>query len=90
MANAATGSLAAVVRTTASIAAVDGVAGASGAAPAASREGLEELRVGLRRPELVGRDSPRRARRARPSGRAAAMTDSVTGSSRSMCLYCSA
>ena len=52
--SAATGSLDAVVRTTASKAAVEGVAGASGAAPAAAREGLEELHVRLGRAELVG------------------------------------
>ena len=89
MASAAAGSCAVAVRTSASRAAVEGVAGTPGGGTGRRREGLEELRVGLRRAELVG--EVRLHELPRPAlGQGVTMAVRVTGSARSMRRYCSA
>ncbi len=89
MASAAAGSVAAAVRTSASSAAVEGVAGASGAAPAALANDSNSWTCGSGEPSSSDRFAST-SDRARPSGNAEAIADNVTGSSRSMCRYCSA
>ncbi len=89
MASAAAESFAAAVRMSASSAAVEGVAAASGAAPAASAKDSKSSAWGSGDPSSSARFASTSCR-ARPSGSAVAMAARVTGSSRSMCRYCSA
>ena len=89
IASAAAGSVAAAVRTSAKRAAVEGVAGALGAAPATRAKDSNRCTCGSGEPSSSERLASTNSR-ARPSGSADAIADSVTGSSRSMCRYCSA